>query len=177
MQACALPVGSKGREALARGKLMGAAQAALQFQVPHDDRAVLDCLQACQRSADSLVLGARRPLRAAAAKQPKECMGLGHLNVRAHMCAVWAKPLLATAGSDLEHRPFKHFYAQYARRAYPALDMGRELLTLNLSFHAVAALPRAAKRARGRQRPQGRRIGVAVERQWRRRRRWRRRSR
>ena len=44
-------------------------------------------------------------------------------------------------GRDTEQRPFKSYYARYAREAYPAMGMGRELLTLNLGFGRVAALP------------------------------------
>ena len=34
-----------------------------------------------------------------------------------------------------------HYFAHYARSAYPELDMGRELLTLNLSFARIEASP------------------------------------
>ena len=35
-------------------------------------------------------------------------------------------PTLNYVGRDLDRRPFKHYYARYAREAYPALGMGRE---------------------------------------------------
>ena len=57
------------------------------------------------------------------------------------MRAAWLKPLLSAMGQDAEQRPYKNYFAHYARKAYPALDMGRELLTLNLSFRRVASLP------------------------------------
>ena len=44
-------------------------------------------------------------------------------------------------GRDLERRPFKHYYARYAREAYPAMGMGRELLSLNLGFATLLAQP------------------------------------
>ena len=38
-------------------------------------------------------------------------------------------------GRNTEDRPYKHYFAHYVRCAYPDhLEMGRELLTLNLSF-------------------------------------------
>ena len=57
------------------------------------------------------------------------------------MQATWVQPLLSAMGRDLERRPFKHYYAKYAREAYPALGMGRELLSLNLSFATLLAQP------------------------------------
>ena len=54
-------------------------------------------------------------------------------------------------GRDLERRPFKHYFARYAREAYPALGMGRELLSLNLSFATLLAQPPEAMPGEARQ--------------------------
>ena len=144
LQACALPNGCQGRQNLARGQLMGKVQAALKFQAPNDDSVVEDTLRTIQTAADHLVFGRRCFLTMDTAKQPKSSMGVGHLDVARHMRAVWLQPLLAAAGANPATRPFRHFYAQLARRAYPELDAGAELLTLNLGFHAVLALPTEA---------------------------------
>jgi hypothetical protein len=48
-------------------------------------------------------------------------------------------PTLNYGQGPREARPFKHYYARYAREAYPALGMGRELLSLNLSFATLLA--------------------------------------
>ena len=140
-QACAMPYGSRGRQVLAQGKIMGKVNAALRLTVPHSDRAVEDGLAAIQKHADRTVFGKRHWLTLAAAKQPRDCMGVGHLDVKAATQAGWLKPLLAAAGQTQDQRPFKSYYCAYAREAYPALGMGRELLTLNLGFHRVVALP------------------------------------
>ena len=136
-----MPYGSRGRQVLAQGKIMGKFNAALRLTVPHSDRAVEDGLAAIQKHADRTVFGKRHWLTLAAAKQPRDCMGVGHLDVKAATQAGWLKPLLAAAGQTQDQRPFKSYYCAYAREAYPALGMGRELLTLNLGFHRVVALP------------------------------------
>ena len=141
LQACALPNGCQGRQKLARGQLMGKAQAALKFQAPHDDAVVDSTLATIQKAADSLVFGRRRFLDMNLARQPRSSMGTGHLDVTRHMRAIWMKPLFAAAGADPATRPYKNFYAQLIRRAYPEMDAGAELLTLNLGFHAVLDLP------------------------------------
>ena len=140
-QACAMPYGSRGRQVLAQGKIMGKVNAALRLTVPHSDRAVDKGLAAIQSHADRTVFGRRHWLTLAAAKQPRDSMGVGHLDVKAAVQAGWLKPLLAAAGQTQDQRPFKSYYAAYAREAYPALGMGRELLTLSLGFHRIAALP------------------------------------
>ena len=81
-------------------------------------------------------------LTADAAAQPRHAFGVGRLHVQKHMQAAWVQTLLSTMGRDLERRPFKHYYAKYAREAYPALGMGRELLSLNLSFAALCSATR-----------------------------------
>ena len=67
------------------------------------------------------------------------------------MQAAWVQPLLSAMGRDLERRPFKHYFARYAREAYPALGMGRELLSLNLSFATLLAQPPEAMPGEARQ--------------------------
>ena len=57
------------------------------------------------------------------------------------MQAAWLQQLLAAAGRNVEKRPWKGYYAKYAREACPDMRMGRELLYLNLSFGRVTALP------------------------------------
>ena len=76
---------------------------------------------------------------------------VGHLDVKSHFRAAWLQPLVAAMGRDTEQRPFKSYYARYAREAYPAMGMGRELLTLNLGFGRVAALPPEAMPGEARQ--------------------------
>ena len=68
------------------------------------------------------------------------------------MQAAWAQPLLDAMGRTTEDRPYKHYFAHYARRAYPDLSMGRELLSLNLSFSRIVdgppdAVPGEARQA------------------------------
>lgn len=104
----------------------------------NSQQAVDASLQDLQRHADNLVFG-RWWLTADAAAQPRHAFGVGHLHVRKYMQAAWVQPLLSTMGRDLDRRPFKHYYARYAREAYPALGMGRELLSLNLSFATLLA--------------------------------------
>ena len=151
LQACPMPHGSRGRVALAQSKLMGKACATLRLTVPSDQTAVDQHLNDLQRHADRLVFGKRWWLTQHAATQPRHALGVGHLHVRNYMQAAWAQPLLSAMGRDQDRRPFKHYYARYAREAYPALGMGRELLTLNLSFSRVEALPHSALPGEARQ--------------------------
>ena len=97
--------------------------------------------RACRCASTRLVFGSRNWLKREAAQQPRECMGVGHLHVKRYMRAAWLKPLLSAMGQDTGQRPYKNYFAHYARKAYPALDMGRELLTLNLNFCRVSSLP------------------------------------
>ena len=128
LHACTMPHGSRGRVALANGKLMGKAYATMRLTAPASQQAVDSCLQDLQRHADRLVFG-RWWLTADAAAQPRHAFGVGHLHVRKYMQAAWVQPLLSTMGRDLDRRPFKHYYARYAREAYPALALGREMVT------------------------------------------------
>ena len=70
------------------------------------------------RHADRLVFGKRWWLTQHAATQPRHALGVGHLHVRNYMQAAWAQPLLSAMGRDQDRRPFKHYYARYAREAY-----------------------------------------------------------
>ena len=106
--------------------------------VPHSQQAVDEGVAATQKAVSRLVLGQRQWLKASEATQPRACMGIGMVDVRRHMAATWAGPLLRAMGSERTHRPFKGYFAQQARAAYPQMDMGRELLTLNLSFERAA---------------------------------------
>ena len=150
LHACPMPHGSKGRAALANGKVMGKAYAPLRNTAPADQAVVDSCLRDLQGYADRLVFG-RWWLTADAAAQPRHAFGVGHLHVQKYMQAAWVQPLLSTMGRDLGRRPFKHYYAKYAREAYPALGMGRELLSLNLSFGALLAQPPEAMPGEARQ--------------------------
>ena len=141
LQASSMPHGSRGRLTVAQGKVMGKALAPLRLTAPHDEATVDRLLGEIQKHANRLVFGSRNWLKREAAQQPRECMGVGHLHVKRYMRAAWLKPLLSAMGQDAEQRPYKNYFAHYARKAYPALDMGRELLTLNLSFRRVASLP------------------------------------
>ena len=141
LQASSLPTACRGRLAQATGRVMGKAHATLKFTVPYGQAAINAQLGRIQSAVDSLVLGShRRPMKAAEARQPRERFGIGMPDVHAHMQAAWAKPLLDTIVCA-DARPYKHYYAQAARLAYPEADMGIELLSLNLSFHRVARLP------------------------------------
>ena len=143
LQASTMPTGSAGRRAQAIGQVLGRAAATLKFTVPHSQKAVDDGLAAAQKAVDGLVLGKRRWLQAAEATQPRTCMGLGMVDVRRHVAATWVGPLLRTMGSEHALRPFKGYFARQARTAYPEMGMGRELLTLNLSFGRVAGASEA----------------------------------
>ena len=112
LHACTMPRGSRGRVALAQGKLMGKAYATMRLTAPASQQAVDSCLQDLQRHADNLVFG-RWWLTADAAAQPRHAFGVGHLHVHKYMQAAWVQPLLSTMGRDLERRPFKHYYARY----------------------------------------------------------------
>ena len=43
-------------------------------------------------------------------------------------------------GANTHTRPYENYYAQVMRIAYPEMDMGRELLRLNLGMYAVLEL-------------------------------------
>ena len=62
------------------------------------------------------------------------------VSVADQMAATWAKPLLATMGATAHTRPYENYYAQVMRIAYPEMDMGRELLRLNLGMYAILEL-------------------------------------
>ena len=150
LHACPMPHGSRGRVALAHGKVMGKAFATLRLTAPASQKAVDNYLHDLQRHVDRLAFG-RWWLTADAAAQPRHAFGVGHLHVQKYMQAAWVQPLLSAMGRDLERRPFKHYYARYAREAYPALGMGRELLSLNLSFATLLAQPPEAMPGEARQ--------------------------
>ena len=61
LQACPMPRGSKGRQALAQGKLLGRAYAPLRLTVPNSAATVDKQLGALQKHANRLVFG-RKPL-------------------------------------------------------------------------------------------------------------------
>ena len=63
------------------------------------------------------------------------------MRVGGHMQAVWLRPLLAAMGADAGHRPYKGCYARQARLHYPEMNMGRELLGLNLNFRRITEAP------------------------------------
>ena len=65
--------------------------------------------------------------------------------------ACWAQPLLDAMGRTTEDRPYKHYFAHYARQAYPDLGMGREMLSLNLSFSRIVDGPPGAMPGEARQ--------------------------
>ena len=54
-------------------------------------------------------------------------------------------------GRTTEDRPYKHYFAHYARQAYPGLGMGREMLSLNLSFSRIVGGPLEAMPGEARQ--------------------------
>ena len=112
-----------------------------RYCLPRALVSVFFCVVCC---APQKRVGKRCFLTMAEARQPKSSMGAGHLDVTSHMRATWLKPLLASAGADPATRPYKNFYAQLVRRAYPEMEAGAELLTLNLSFHAILDLPAEA---------------------------------
>ena len=96
----------------------------------------------------------RRWLTEEAATQPRSALGIGHLHVAKYMQAAWAQPLLDAMGRTTEDRPYKHYFAYYARQAYPDLGMGREMLSLNLSFSRIVdgpldAMPGEARHEHG----------------------------
>lgn len=93
----------------------------------------------------------RRWLTEEAATQPRSALGVGHLHVTKYMQAAWAQPLLDAMGRTTEDRPYKHYFAYYARQAYPGLDMGREMLSLNLSFSKIVDGPPEAMPGEARQ--------------------------
>ena len=140
LQASSLPIASRGRLAQATGRIMGKALATLKFTAPHSQGTIDKELARLQKAASGLVLGRTRPLTAAEAQQPRTAFGIGLLDAKAHMQATWASPLVETLRGG-SHRPYKHYYAQAARLAYPEMDMGRELLGLRLTFDKVARLP------------------------------------
>ena len=151
LQACPIPHGSQGRVNLAQSKLMGEAFATLRLTAPTDQRQVATTLRTLQKHANRLVFG-RRWLTEEAATQPRSALGVGHLHVTKYMQAAWAQPLLDAMGRTTEDRPYKHYFAYYARQAYPGLDMGREMLSLNLSFSRIVdgppdAMPGEARQA------------------------------
>ena len=151
LHACPMPHGSRGRVALAQGKLMGKAFATLRLTAPSSQATVEASLAALQKHANGLVFGRRWWLTGSSAMQPRHAFGVGHLHVAKYMQAAWAQPLLDAMGRTQEDRPYKHYFAHYARSAYPELDMGRELLTLNLSFARVEASPPEAMPGEARQ--------------------------
>jgi hypothetical protein len=67
------------------------------------------------------------------------------------MQTAWAQPLLDAMGRTTEDRPYKHYFAHYARQAYPDLGMGREMLSLNLSFSRIVDGPPEAMPGEARQ--------------------------
>jgi hypothetical protein len=151
LQACPIPHGSQGRVNLAQSKLMGRAFATLRLTAPTSQRGLDVALRTLQKHANRLVFG-RRWLTENAATQPRSALGVGHLHVAKYMQAAWAQPLLDAMGRTTEDRPYKHYFAYYARRAYPSLGMGREMLSLNLSFSRIVdgpldAMPGEARQA------------------------------
>ena len=65
------------------------------------------------------MFGKRWWLTERAATQPRSALGVGHLHVANYMQAAWAQPLLDAMGRTTEDRPYKHYFAHYARQAYP----------------------------------------------------------
>ena len=108
-------------------------------------------LRALQKHANGLVFGKRWWLTEKAATQPRSALGIGHLHVTNYMQTAWAQPLLDAMGRTTEDRPYKHYFAHYARQAYPDLGMGRELLSLNLSFSRIVDGPPEAMPGEARQ--------------------------
>ena len=132
LHACPIPLGSRGRVSLAQ-HMISRAFATLRLTAPTDQRAVDATLGAIQKHANGLVFGRRWWLTEKAATQPRSALGVGHLHAANYMQAAWAQPLLDAMGRTTEDRPYKHYFAHYARRAYPDLGMGRELLSLKTS--------------------------------------------
>ena len=95
-----MPHGSRGRVALANGKLIGQVSATLRLTAPASQREVDASLRDLQKHADRLVFG-RWWLTAEAATQPRHAFGVGHLHVQKYMQAVWVQPLLSAMGRDL----------------------------------------------------------------------------
>ena len=112
LHTCPMPHGSRGRLALAQGKLMGKALATLRLTAPTDQDTVDTHLRSLQKHADGLVFGRRRWLTGESAAQPRHALGVGHLHVQKYMQATWAQPLLASMGRDQERRPYKHYFAR-----------------------------------------------------------------
>ena len=136
---------------LAQHKLMSKAFAALRLTAPTNQRKVEATLRAIQKHASGLVFGKRWWLTERAATQPRSALGVGHLHVANYMQAAWAQPLLDAMGRTTEDRPYKHYFAHYARQAYPDLGMGREMLSLNLSFSRIVDGPPEAMPGEARQ--------------------------
>ena len=91
-------------------------------------------------------MGPRRVVTAEEAVQPRKDMGIGMVSVADQMAATWAKPLRLYSQPWEPRRTEGHtrtYYAQIARIAYPEMDMGRELLRLNLGMYAVRELRHA----------------------------------
>ena len=151
LHACPIPHGSQGRVNLAQHKLMSKIFAALRLTAPADQGKVGATLKALQKHANGLVFGKRWWLTERAATQPRSALGVGHLHVTNYMQAAWAQPLLDAMGRTTEDRPYKHYFAHYARHAYPDLDMGREMLSLNLSFSRIVDGPPGAMPGEARQ--------------------------
>ena len=135
-----MPYGSRGRTAQAAAKVLGKAKATLQYTVPHDQATVDSELAKLQQSVSNMVMGTRHAIKTAEAVQPRADMGIGMVSVADQMAATWAKPLLAAMGANTHTRPYENYYAQVMRIAYPEMDMGRELLRLNLGMYAVLEL-------------------------------------
>ena len=49
-------------------------------------------------------------------------------------------PARHNVGATAHTRPYENYYAQVMRIAYPEMDMGRELLRLNLGMYAILEL-------------------------------------
>ena len=150
LHACPIPHGSRGRVNLAQ-HMMSKAFATLRLTAPTDQRRVQATLGEIQKHANGLVFGKRWWLTEKAATQPRSALGVGHLHAAAYMQAAWAQPLLDAMGRTTEDRPYKHYFAHYARQAYPGLGMGRELLSLNLSFSPIVKSPPEAMPGEARQ--------------------------
>ena len=122
-----MPHGSRGRVALAQSKLMGKAFVTLRLTVPSDQATVDQHLTALQRHANRLVFGRKWWLTKPAATQPRHALGVGHLHVHNYMQAAWAQPLLSAMGRDQDRRPFKDYFARYAR--HPVRSPSRQTIS------------------------------------------------
>jgi len=151
LHASPIPHGSQGRVNLAQHKLMSKVFATLRLTAPADQGRVGATLRALQKHANGLVFGKRWWLTEKAATQPRSALGIGHLHVTNYMQTAWAQPLLDAMGRTTEDRPYKHYFAHYARQAYPGLGMGREMLSLNLSFSRIVGGPPEAMPGEARQ--------------------------